>query len=90
MSSWWVYLIETDKGQLYTGISTDVERRFQEHLATALGESHKGARFFRSQRPLRVVHQEIFSSRSEASQREAAIKRLSAAQKQQLCVLTKR
>lgn len=85
-SVWWVYIIETDKGALYTGITTDVARRFAEHLATNEGRGKKGARFFRSQRPLRVAYQEPHESRSAASVREAAIKRLNAAQKHTICV----
>ena len=66
---WFVYMIETDKGALYTGITTDVERRFQEHR-----EGGKGAKYFRGQKPKKIVHREVFESRSEALKREAEIK----------------
>lgn len=81
---WFVYIIETDKGHLYTGITTDVERRWQEHLAVANGSGKKGARFFNSQKPVRLCYQEICDSRSSASRREAAIKKMTAAQKRAL------
>lgn len=67
---WHVYLIECADGSLYTGISTDVERRFQEHLAG------KGARYTRSHKPLRLVASRPIGTRSEALSVELAIKRL--------------
>ena len=79
---WWVYIIETDKGQLYIGITTSLERRWQEHCAVAQGKRNaKGAKFFRSQSPQKMVYQEGYLSRSEASQREAVLKKLSHQQK---------
>lgn len=79
---WFVYLIESSDGRLYTGITTDVERRFREHQGL-LGKN-KGAKFFRGRRPLDVVYTESYGSRSEASRREAEIKKMSAAAKQAL------
>ena len=76
---WSVYMIEADDGALYTGITTDVERRFGEHC-----DSKRGARYFRGRRPIAVVYQESGHTRSSASQREAAIKKLKRQQKQQL------
>ncbi len=80
--SWFVYLIESSDGRLYTGITTDVERRFLEHQGV-LGKD-RGAKFFRGRRPVAVVYTESHPSRSEASRREAEIKKLSAAAKQAL------
>jgi len=84
MNNWHVYLIETAKGRLYCGISTDVARRFGEHQAMHEGRSKKGAKFFKSDRPLRVVYQEVCANRSEASVRESQIKGFSRAQKEAL------
>ena len=81
---WWVYMVRTASGKLYTGITTDVERRFQEHQQTSRGKGSKGAKFFRSDLPRAVVYREACANRSVASRREALIKRLSASQKQQL------
>lgn len=82
---WFVYIIKTDKGNLYTGISTDVDRRFNEHLdAFNRKPKAKGAKFFYSQKPLAVIYQQSFSSRSEASKKEAAIKKLSKQEKVRL------
>lgn len=83
--NWWVYIIQTDNESYYTGITTDPTRRFMEHLEVYEGvKNAKGAKFFRSVKPVRIIHQEAFANRSEASKRERQIKKLNRAQKQQL------
>lgn len=82
-------MIQTDKNALYTGITTNLERRFQEHVDTHLGKSKKGAKFFNSQKPLKIVYTEQFSHRSCASKREAEIKKLSRHKKTQLIEINK-
>ena len=82
-SSWFVYIIESSDGLLYTGITTDVERRFREHQGV-LGKG-KGAKFFRGRRPEAIVYTEAQNSRSAASRREAEIKKMSASAKKALC-----
>lgn len=67
---WHLYLIECADGSLYTGITTDVGRRFQEHL------SGKGGRYTRSHTPVRLVASVAIGSKSEALRAELAIKRL--------------
>lgn len=67
---WSVYIILCGDGSLYTGISTDVQRRFLQHL------NGSGAKFFRSHQPLRIVFVEAGHTRSSASAKESAIKRL--------------
>jgi len=69
---WYVYIIEASDERLYTGITTDVERRFNEH-----GNPLKGARFFRGRRPVDVVYTEKHPDRSSALRRESDIKKLS-------------
>ena len=71
-TAWFVYIIESEKGNLYTGITTDLERRFEEHLSS----KSKGAKFFRTQRALRIVYQEQQKNRSLASKRESFIKKM--------------
>ena len=71
MQDWFVYIIEASDGSLYTGVTTDVKRRFAEHCGP-----HKGARFFRGRKPLKVVYTENHPDRSSALQREAVIKKL--------------
>jgi len=53
--TWFVYIIEASDGSLYTGVTTDVTRRFMEHK-----RSNRGARFFRGREPLNVVHTETY------------------------------
>lgn len=74
--NWFVYIVEAADGKLYTGISTDVERRFSEHT-----DGKKGARFFHTTRPLRIVWQEQHPDRSTATKREIAIKKMTRQQK---------
>jgi putative endonuclease len=70
--AWFVYIIEASDGSLYTGATTDVERRFAEHCGTV-----KRARFFRGRKPLRVVYTENHPDRGSAQRRESVIKGLS-------------
>ena len=70
-SDWYVYIIRASDGSLYTGITTDVERRFVEHCSP-----DKGARFFRGRKPLEVVYTETHPDRSSALKRESVIKKL--------------
>lgn len=78
-NKWSVYIIESKKGKFYTGISTDVERRFSQHLS-----GKGGAKYFRSDPPLRIVYRECLDNRSLASKKEAAIKKMSRQQKEKL------
>ena len=75
---WCVYIVESESGALYTGITTDVERRFEEHR---LG---RGARFFRLSPARRVVFCEAQTSHSCALKREREIKRLTRRRKLEL------
>lgn len=77
MKLWYVYMILTKKNRLYTGISTDPERRFIEHLC----DSKKGAKFFRSDSPEKIVYLEECPDYSSALKREIGIKKLSSKQK---------
>jgi len=65
-------MIEADNGNLYTGITTDLERRFTEHKT-----KQGGARFFHTSAAKQMVYQEPHPDRSSASKREIAIKKLS-------------
>tara|TARA_R110000772_G_scaffold34570_3_gene83837 strand:+ start:160 stop:462 length:303 start_codon:yes stop_codon:yes gene_type:complete len=79
-TSWFVYLIKTAAGQLYTGISTDVERRFHEHQSGG----KRAAKFLRGKGPLRLVFFTEVADRAAASRLEYQIKQLKAAQKERL------
>lgn len=78
MMAWSVYIIQCDDGSLYTGISTDVQRRFQQHVA------RQGAKYFRSRRPSQLVFVETSHDRVSASRREAQIKKMKRNEKLQL------
>lgn len=72
---WSVYIILCSDQSLYAGITTNVGRRFDEHA------SLKGAKYFRTCQPLRVVFLEDGHSRSSASRREAEIKKMKRSEK---------
>lgn len=76
--SWFVYIILCSNDTLYAGITTDVDRRFREHT------SLKGAKYFRTCRPIRIVFIEQGHSRESASQREAQIKKMKRVEKLQM------
>lgn len=78
MSTWTVYLLRRADGALYTGVTTDVERRLGEH------EAGRGAKALRGKGPLEVVFQREVEDRSAALRAEARIKRLSRTQKEEL------
>lgn len=75
--NWSIYIIEASDASLYTGVTTDIERRFEEHL-----QGRRGARYFSGRAPVRVVYREHGHSRSSACRREAEIKKLSRRDKQ--------
>jgi len=72
---WSIYIVQCADTSLYTGITTDIERRIAQHNAA------KGARYTRAKMPVTLVYQEEAKDRSEASKREYAIKQLSRTQK---------
>lgn len=80
-TTWCVYMLRCADGSLYTGITTDVDRRVAEHN----GDGVLGARYTRSRRPVELVYVEAAASRAEAARREAAIKRLDRVRKLELC-----
>ena len=73
---YFVYIIKCRGERLYTGITTDIERRFAEHSG-----SSKGAKFTRANPPEEIMAVWSCNGRSEASRLEYAIKKLSRAEK---------
>jgi putative endonuclease len=73
---WFLYVLRCADGSLYTGVTTDLERRLSEH-----NSSPRGARYTRARRPVSMVCSWPFADRSRASQAEAALKRLKRAHK---------
>lgn len=74
-TKYYTYMLRCADGSLYSGYTTDPCRR------TALHNSGHGAKYTRSRRPVELVLVESHSTKSEALQREAALKKLSRAQK---------
>jgi putative endonuclease len=72
---WQVYIILCSDDTLYTGITTDIERRYRQH------EEGRGAKYFRGRQPLKVVYLEEGHNRSTASIRESQIKAMNRADK---------
>lgn len=75
---WYLYILECDGDRLYTGITVDVDARFELHA------SGRGAKFTRSYSPRRIVFVETHPDRSAASKAEHAIKKLTPAAKRKL------
>ena len=77
-SQWYLYILRCKDNTLYTGITTDVEKRLEAH------RSGKGAKYTRGRGPLELVYRESCENHSEALKREAQIKRLSRQEKELL------
>ncbi len=71
MSDWFVYMLRCADNSLYTGVTTDVERRVVEHNG-----KKSVTKYTRVRQPVSVVYQEPVNTRSEAGQREAQLKKL--------------
>ncbi len=82
---WSVYIIEGTDGNYYTGITTDVVRRWREHCGIK-GEK-AGAKYFRGRKPKSLVFVEKKHDRSSASKREAEIKKMTRKDKKSLLYL---
>ena len=80
MSDWYLYLIRCRDNTLYTGISTDVDRRFAQHR----GAGNAGSKYLKGRRPLSLVFQENVGSKSLALKVERRVKRMSKARKERL------
>lgn len=76
---WSVYIVQTAQGSLYTGITTDVGRRFKAHC------DGKGARALRGKGPLQLIWQQGVASQRQALRLEYRIKRLPRQKKWALC-----
>ena len=74
----YIYIVECKDGTFYTGYTTDVERRMEEH------NSGEGAKYTRGRYPVKLKYQESFTSRSLAQKREYQIKQLPRSKKEEL------
>ena len=80
MSDWYLYLIRCRDDTLYTGISTDVDRRFAQHQ----GEGNAGSRYPKGRGPLSLAFQKNLGTKSLALRVERRVKRMSKARKEKL------
>lgn len=67
---YYVYIVECSDNTLYTGYTTDIDRRLEEHNAGV------GAKYTRGRTPVRLVHLEEYEGKSDALKREIYIKNL--------------
>ncbi|WP_426359792.1 GIY-YIG nuclease family protein [Pseudocolwellia sp. HL-MZ19] len=81
-STWYVYFLRCSDNSLYTGITTDLERRLFEHNTS----NKLGAKYTRVRRPVELVYSEEQSNRTTASKREYALKKLKKAAKESLVI----
>ncbi|MBS0290847.1 MAG: DNA-3-methyladenine glycosylase I [Proteobacteria bacterium] len=78
---WYVYMLQTKDGKLYTGITTDISRRLLEHH-----QSKKGAKYLRGKAPLKLVYKKRIGTKAQALSEEYRIKKLSKKEKEALIV----
>ena len=76
--TWYLYILRCRDGTLYTGITTDVDKRFEAHAAG------KGAKYTRGRGPLTLVYRETCGDHSAALKRELEIKKLTRQEKEAL------
>lgn len=77
-NTWYLYILRCGDGSLYTGITTDVDRRLEAH------RSGQGAKYTRGRGPLNLAYRESCGSHSDALKRELAVKRLTKGEKEAL------
>lgn len=75
---YFTYILLTEQNTLYCGYTDDVEKRFQAHL------EGKGAKYTRSHKPIKIVYQKEFDTKSDAMKEERRIKKLSRFEKLKL------
>lgn len=76
---WYIYVVRCTDNTLYTGITTDIQRRLNEH-----NREETGAKYTKAKRPVFLAYLETAKNRSQALKREACIKMLSKQQKEDL------
>jgi len=74
--NYFIYIVKCSDNTLYTGITTDIQRRIKEH-----NSSDKGAKYTKVRRPVTLVYTEECEDRSSASKREYEIKHFSRKEK---------
>ena len=77
-AKWYVYIVRCRNGAFYTGITTDLTRRLEQH------NQGKGAKYTRANGPVELVYSEVAQSHGQALRREREIKRFSRGKKLEL------
>lgn len=75
---YFVYMLLCEDGSYYTGITNNLEKRFKNHV------SGKGARYTKIHKPVKIIYQQEFATKSEALKREWKLKKLTRIQKEEL------
>lgn len=75
---YYTYILLTEQNTLYCGYTDDIEKRFKAHV------EGKGAKYTRSHKPIKILYQKEFATKSEAMKEEARIKKLSRNEKLKL------
>lgn len=78
----YTYIVECADGTLYTGWTTNVQKRVKAH-----NEEKSGAKYTKAKRPVKLVYYEGYETKEEAMRREYAIKQLTRRQKLELIYL---
>ena len=77
-AAWHLYMIRLENGHIYTGITTDIDRRFAEH------QSGKGAKYLRGKGKMTLVFKDKIGNHSSALKMEARIKKMPKSEKERL------
>tara|TARA_R110002110_G_scaffold84245_6_gene218897 strand:+ start:2512 stop:2784 length:273 start_codon:yes stop_codon:yes gene_type:complete len=77
MKIWYLYVVRCSDSTLYTGVTTDLKRRLNEH-----NTSNRGAKYTKARRPINLVYYELYQSRSNAQKAEHKFKKLTREQKE--------
>lgn len=76
--SWYVYILRCSNNSLYTGITSNLERRFKQHI------EGKGAKYTKAFKPIKIVYYSTFKTKSLAAKEEYRIKKLTKSEKELL------
>ncbi len=68
--TWWVYIVKCSDDSYYTGVTTDIDKRLQQHNS----DNTRGSRYIRFRRPATLVHSEAMATKSQAFRKEVLIK----------------
>jgi len=74
---WFLYILQCSDGTYYTGVTTDMSRRINEH-----NNSSRGAKYTRTRRPVKLIYFSEYKNRSAAQKAEHQFKKLTRVQKE--------